>query len=252
MSAVSAHILAYNEREIIPYAVRHYKTYCNEIVIHDLGSTDGTQKIATDAGARVQQHDCRGEFNDMLNKTLKNTCWHGTSADWVLCVDADELIYFPSGAEVSLKAYDDAAVPVVKPYGYEMFSDIYPTGDGQIYEYVKQGARDDFWYGKAELFSPKRVGSVDFGTGAHVTHAVLHGGRKILVDSRTPPTAPSVYLLHFKHIGGIERLTRLYAENQARQSAENKRMGWGNQEDPGKHARDKRRAITAKLERVIP
>ncbi len=252
MSSVVAHMLAYNEREIIPFSIRHYKTYCADIFVHDLGSTDGTQKIATDAGAKVVQHDCKGEFNDLLNKKIKCECWIGTSADWVICADADEMIYFPCGVQATLRCYDEQQVPVVHPYGYEMTSDVYPTGHGQITEYVKHGARDDFWYGKQVLFSPKRVAAVDFGTGAHITHATLHGGRKVTYDAKSPFSSPPTYLLHFKHLGGLDRMTRLYAENQARQSAENKRMKWGNQEPPAKHSADKRRAILARLERVLP
>lgn len=247
-----AHILCFNESEILPYTLRHYKTFASRIVVHDLGSTDSCQKIATDAGAEIKQWDCRGEFDDRLNKKIKNECWLGTSASWVACVDADEMFYFPSGAEQTLEAYAAQGVEVVKPFGYEMMSDVFPTGPGQIYDEVKHGGRDDFWYAKPVCFRPNRIASLDFGTGAHVVTIMMKDGRKVYVDSKTPHSVPSTYLLHFHHIGGVERITKRYAENQSRQSAINKQFKWGNQESPAKHAQDKRRMIQSKLERVLP
>ena len=249
---IAVHILCYNESEIVGYSLRHYATFATRIVLHDLGSTDGCQKIATDAGAEVVQWDCKGEFDDRLNKKIKNECWLGSTADWVVCVDADELIYFPGGAQATLEAYATQWVAVVNPYGYEMTSDEFPSRNGQIYDEVKHGARDDYWYGKKVLFTPRLVASVDFGTGAHVTTAFLKDGSRLLVDSKSPISSPSTYLLHFKHLGGLDRMTRLYAENQARQSAINKQFKWGNMEAPSKHAADKRRAILSRLERVLP
>ena len=242
-------MLCYNEARILPFSLRHYATFCSRMVVHDMGSTDGCQEIARRFGAEVIQHDGKGEFNDMQNKRIKETSWIGSKSDWVIQADADELIYFPMGAEFCLSSYQRQALPIVKPYGFEMIEDVFPTDEGQIYDYVKNGARDDRWYAKPILFSPKLVKSVEFSTGSHTVEAVLNSGRK--APNPTAPSSPSCYLLHFHHIGGVDYITQRYDENQKRQSAMNKKMGWGNQEDPRKHAMDKRNAIMAKLERVI-
>lgn len=246
---VSLHILCFNESGILPYALRHYATFCTRMVMHDMGSSDGSQEIAKSFGAEVVQHDGKSEFNDMQNKHIKQESWKGETADWVIQADTDELIYFPSGAKACLEAYSQQRLPIVKPYGFEMFSDEYPTGSGQIYDYVKNGSRDDRWYAKPILFSPRLVKSVEFSTGAHTVEAVLHNGRKVTNPIR--PSNPSCFLLHYHHIGGVNLIAQRYAENQKRQSAMNKKMGWGNQEDPMKHAMDKRAAITAGLGRVV-
>jgi len=250
--SVEVHILTMNEAQMIRYAIRHYATFCERIVIEDLGSTDGTQAIAKEMGAEVKQHDGRGEFNDLQNKTIKNTCWADTQADWVICSDADELIYFPGGAEKTLASYDAQHVPVVNPFGFEMCSEEFPTGEGQIYDYVKNGARDDFWYAKKICFSPKRVGTIDFGAGAHVTHATLHGGRKVTFDASSPRSTPSCYLLHCHHLGSVERIGAKYEAVIARLSAQNRQFKQGVQRDGLGHSREKRRTIMAKLERVVP
>lgn len=247
-----AHILTLNEAEIIPFTIRHYKTFCSRITVHDLGSKDGTQEIARKAGCDVVQHDCSQEFDDRLNKKIKNECWRGTSPDWSICADADELIYFPSGAQITLNSYTSQGIPIVKPLGFEMTSDVFPVGEGQIYEYVKHGGRDDFWYGKPIMFSPKQITSIDFGTGAHQATAILKNGRPFHVEQKAPATAPACYLLHFHHVWPIEKIAERYDGVRARMSAINKQMKWGLQEPGLDHAKKKRAAILSNLERVIP
>ncbi len=251
MPRVILHLLARNEEAMLPYAMRHYRDYCAELHVHDLGSTDKTMTIARSFGAVVHEHDSGGEFRDSLNKKIKNTCWLGTDADWVIIVDCDELMWFGAGVKETLRCYDDQQIAVVKPIGYEMTADEFPTGNGKITDYVKHGAVENDWYAKPGLFSPKRVGAIDFGTGAHVATATLHGGRKLVVDNRTPASSPVVKLLHFHHIGSVEKIGAKYEAAIARHSEENRRMNWGPQRDPYGHSQEKRRAILAKLERVL-
>ncbi len=254
---VAAHILCFNEAEFLPFALRHYRTFCNTIIVHDLGSTDGSQAIAHEADAIVNQHDCRGEFDDRLNKRIKETEWRISPADWSIMADCDELIYFPMGAESTIAAYEKNGTVIVKPYGYEMFSDEYPKGPGQAYEEVKTGARDDYWYGKPILFRSAAVRSIEFSTGSHTAKGSTTEGRVIEVghkslDARSPRSSPACYLLHFHHIGGLDRIGRLYEENRNRQAAINKQMKWGLQEPGPIHAKRKRDLIVPRLERVIP
>lgn len=249
---VTCHILCFNESTILPWTLHHYATFCHSVVVHDLGSTDGSQLIALSAGAGVKQYDCRGEFDDRLNKRIKDEEWGGDDADWVIMADADELIYFPMGAEITLAAHAAARTPFIKPYGYEMLSDSMPVGEGQIYDEVKMGARDDYWYGKPICFSPKLVQAVEFSTGAHTVKARLKNGHTLSLEHGSPASFPPAFLLHFHHLGGIERIGRLYNENRARQSAVNKAHKWGLQEDGFIHAQRKRDLILPKLERVIP
>ncbi len=251
-ASVTAHILCFQEHEILPFTLRHYGQFCSRIVLHDLGSTDGSQAIALAAGAEVKQHDCRGEFDDRLNKRIKEEEWRGDSTDWSIMADADELMHSPIGMEAALAAFQAAGVVIPKPYGYEMFSDAYPTGDSQIYDEVKDGARDDFWYAKPICLHAKMIASVEFSTGSHSARAKLKNGKILDVAQKAPPSNPPLYLLHFHHIGGLQRIARLYDENRARQSAVNKANKWGLQEPGSIHAQRKRDLITPKLERVIP
>lgn len=250
MPTVEVHIVTFNEEEIIEYALRHYKTFASKIIIHDGGSTDRTMEICAETGAEVRHWDTDGQINDVLLRELKEKAWRGTSADWVIMADADELIYFPQGAERTLLAYESVALAVAKPQGWEMTSESIPTTDGQIYEEIRMGARDDRWYAKPILFSARRVMEINYSAGAHECTALVRGG--LVMGNPVRFSDPPVYLLHYHHIGSVERIGARYDGNKKRFSAENKRHGWGWHGDGLVHSKEKRAAIHSKLIQVIP
>jgi glycosyltransferase involved in cell wall biosynthesis len=244
------HILNYNEGEILPWTIRHYQQFCQKIVVHDLGSNDGSREKASEIGAEIVQHDCKGEFDDTLNQRIKNESWIGSKSDWVIQADADELIYFPCGAEQSLSQYEAQGLCFVKPHGYEMLHDSMPIdGTNQITDQIKYGGKDDQWYAKPVLFSPKRVAQTRFGMGAHVVEATNTKGR--VIGNPTQFSYPTCLLLHFHHIGGLDRIAKRYDDNLTRRSEINKRFRWGNFEPGIKHATDKRNLILKTHGRVI-
>ena len=64
-------------------------SFAREIVVVDSASTDGTQAIAEDAGARVVQFVWNGKLPRKKNWALENVSWQH---EWLLIVDADERI----------------------------------------------------------------------------------------------------------------------------------------------------------------
>lgn len=248
---VTAHVLGYNESRILAYTFRHYQSFCSRVVLHDLGSSDGSRELAAKMGVEVRQWDCKGVTDDILNAHIKNSCWQDGTADWIICADADELIYFPERTESVFNEYEKQQLPVVKPHGWEMFSDTFPTTTGQIYDEVRFGARDDHWYAKPILFSRKRVAKSEIGMGAHEAIFILNDGSKIEIKMDNLQSLPPCYLLHFHHIRPLKEVGEDYEAHINRQGAMNKKMGWGIQYDGMQHAKDKRNYITARLERVI-
>lgn len=249
MPIIEVHIVAFNEELILPYALRHYKTFARSIIVHDGGSTDGTLAICAAAGVEVRAWDTGGKINDVLLTKLKEEAWAGTDADWVAMVDADELIHFPKGVIATLKAYESRALAVVKPHGWEMESPHLPKTDGQIYEEIDHGAPDDRWYAKPVFFSPKRVRRIKYSAGAHECAVELHGGLKMGNPVRF--SEPPALLLHYKHIGSVERIGERYDGNKSRFSEENKKNGWGWGGCGFQHATDKRNAIMSKRQKVL-
>ncbi|MBA4137482.1 MAG: glycosyltransferase [Opitutus sp.] len=61
--------------------------FCDEVVVVDSGSTDGTAAIAERAGARVVDFRWNGEFPKKKNWALANVAW---KHEWVFIIDADE------------------------------------------------------------------------------------------------------------------------------------------------------------------
>jgi glycosyltransferase involved in cell wall biosynthesis len=84
MNRVSVCIVAQNEQENLPRLLRSVRAVADEIVLVDGGSTDGTQEVARDAGAKVF-------FRPFTNHAdQKNYAASLASNDWIFLLDADE------------------------------------------------------------------------------------------------------------------------------------------------------------------
>lgn len=245
---VEVHILTHDAEPMTQWALRHYRTFASRIILHDGGPSF---TLESKSGVEVRRWDTAGKLNDEMAMELKNTCWLGTDADWVICVDADELIYFPGGAEKTLATYSRLGAAVIKPHGFEMFSEALPAGPGQIYDEVRQGASDDKWYAKPVLFSPKLVAESGFGIGAHESRPVLRSGRSVYVGASWPKANPPAYLLHFHQIGPLEHVAARYDATRLRLARVNEIHGWGNFKPGVVHAQEKRDLITPRLQQVV-
>lgn len=83
---ISAYIRTLNEERMIGDVVQAALQVADEVVIVDSGSTDRTCAIAEETGARVIQHEWRG--NGRQKRIAEDACRH----DWLLDLDADEVI----------------------------------------------------------------------------------------------------------------------------------------------------------------
>jgi len=258
------HILSHDDEQFLPHALRYWSAMVElmilpRIIVHDGGPTGKSGEVAREFGSwiEVRPWDTAGQLNDDLARKLKNECWRGTDADFVAVMDADELLHFPAGVAYTLDTFKAMGAAIIKPHGFEMFSDewIEPSPDKhqRITSLVKDGAPDDYWYAKSVLFAPRMVHDSGFGIGAHEARPVLRDGRILNVDRKWPFSDPPVYLLHYKSIfGGLERIAARYDATRKRLSAQNVRMGWGNTKEDGKtHALNKREMLLPYVRRVV-
>ena len=81
-----------DEEELLPRSLAAVAPYVDEIVIVDTGSTDGTVEIATSFGAQVIDFPWNGSFADARNVSLD-----AATGDWILWLDADEVLDEGSG-----------------------------------------------------------------------------------------------------------------------------------------------------------
>ena len=114
---LSLSMIVRDEEQQLGACLESVKGFCDELVVVDTGSTDNTIAIAKEAGARVEAIEWPGDFTPARNKALEFV-----SGDWVLVLDADELLLDdvkpalqalmaqPDVLVINLLRYEDGAV----------------------------------------------------------------------------------------------------------------------------------------------
>jgi glycosyltransferase involved in cell wall biosynthesis len=211
---IDVYATCYNEEIILPYFLKHYKKFARNITIYDNMSTDNSVDIMNEYGVNVISFDTGGRFEESVLMNIRNNCWKGSDADWVIVCDADELIYHENIIEILSSTHANHIVTE----GYEMMSETLPTTEGQIYEELKIGHfKPD--YSKPCLFKPSEVTHINFAPGSHTAEPM--GPNLIIINDS------GIKLLHYKYLN-IELLIEKYKHYRVRQSEEMKRNGWGN------------------------
>ena len=82
---LSLAIITLNEEKLLPRLLKAARSFADEIVVVDSGSTDQTVAIARAHGARVIEHPWEG-FGRQKQRALE-----AARGAWVLCLDADEV-----------------------------------------------------------------------------------------------------------------------------------------------------------------
>ena len=119
--SVSACLIAHNEAGTIERTLRSL-AWADEIVVVDCASTDGTAAVARRFTDRVHERENLSNLN--INK---NFSFEQAKSDWILCIDADEVVGERLAAEI--RAVTEAPSPV---NGYSI-------------------PRRNFWFGRALL-----------------------------------------------------------------------------------------------------
>lgn len=202
--SIEAYIVTWNREDIIHLTINHYKQFCSKVVIYDNFSDDRTRDIAEEMGCEVRLFGKAGELNDKHYLEIKNNCWKGSSADYVIVCDDDEIL---------VGEFESAKESIIRTQGYEMFSTMVPR---ETWLEVNTGT-ENHNYSKWIAFDPKRIREINYVYGCHVANPI---GDISLTEEK-------MMLLHYRSIGGPERLIdrqRLYID---RLSQVNKNFGLG-------------------------
>lgn len=215
---IEAYLLCWNEKDIMPLVVKHYQKFCDKITILDNYSTDGSDKLAESLGCEVIKFGTKF-FDDQENMNIKNNVWKGSDADWVIVADFDEILF--SGLTDAnfdernvLDIIKGHGITIVNTIGWQIMSDQMPKDN--LLE-VTNGFEFSN-YAKNIVFNPKALSEIGFNPGSHRINPVGH--------AVTDPLQ-SMYVLHYKHIGGVQRTIDRYKEYKPRMSKNNRKHGWG-------------------------
>jgi glycosyltransferase involved in cell wall biosynthesis len=204
--------MARNEARMIPYLMRHYGQFA-KVIFLESNSTDNTVTLARSLGAEVRQYIMPDELDDKTHVDLKNECWKGSQADWVMVVDADEFIYHPYLIDV----LENIDATIIQPSFHNMFSDKFPTTKKQIYDEVKYGTFDGgIWFSKPIIFKPLQIRAMNWFPGSH--YANPEGNVKISFGS-------GIKILHMRFLSRKYVFERYYKQSH-RLSENNLKNQW--------------------------
>ncbi|WP_413199836.1 glycosyltransferase [Nostoc piscinale] len=85
--SISLCMIVKNEETTLPKCLNSVKDFVDEIVVLDTGSSDRTPEIAQQFGAEVHHFQWTNNFSTARNAALKYV-----TGDWVLVLDADEIL----------------------------------------------------------------------------------------------------------------------------------------------------------------
>ena len=105
MTRISGVVIALNEAAQLHYALGTLLPWCDEVIVVDQHSDDETAAIAERMGATVFQHERTGGIADPARRFAVSKA----SGDWVLILDADEMV--PPTLAARLRRLADSEAP---------------------------------------------------------------------------------------------------------------------------------------------
>lgn len=209
---VEAFVIGWNESETIHLTLSHYFKFCDKVTLFDNYSTDGTPDIARSMGAEVKQFGTPGVLSDDDYLTVKNNCWKKSKADWVIVCDSDEILWHEK-LDTALYGARLMQSTIFKTIGFDVFSHDMPKAS---FLEIQTGFRNEN-YSKSVIFNPKEIRDINFKYGCHVSKPVGNVVYEVI----------PLILLHYRNIGGPQRLVDRHALYRPRMSEKNRRFGLG-------------------------
>ena len=188
---VHYYAVCWNEEVMLPFMFQHYDHFVNHYTIYDNYSDDRSEEIIrSHPKTEIKKFSMGGQINDLIYQDIKNNCWKRSrgKADWVIVCDMDEFLYHDNMAE-TLKKLSCRNQTIVKPVGYNMYSETYPISDKPLTQQIQQGVRDK-WFDKCICFDPHAVVEINYRPGAHECYPI----------GRIKRCTYEFKLLHYKNI----------------------------------------------------
>jgi glycosyltransferase involved in cell wall biosynthesis len=208
---IEVYVICYNEELLLPYFLRHYREFCDRIIVFDNYSTDRSQEICRqDPRVEVIKYDSSDQVRDDIYLQIKNNCWKESLADWVIIGDMDEFVYHPDIKRI----LGESKATIITPEWFNMYSEKFPITQGQIYEEVVLGIPGG---PKTNIFRPSEIEEINYDPGCHIAHP---RGNVI------PDKSSGLKTLHMRNLSKEFVISR-NAVCSKRMSELNRSMGWG-------------------------
>lgn len=210
-----------NECAIMPWTLRHYAQFCEQIHVYDDGSTDGTRELVQ-AHPKATLHDMpftgldENALLDLAHLVVPTAIG---KADYVIWPDVDEFVYHPD-ILACLSRFKASGYNVVQTLGFNMMGAPLPEDDGrsQLVEVYRSGVRAPV-YSKPIIVAPDS--GVRWSCGKHALADPT--GYRLTPDYRHyEPEYWRVRLLHYRYLEPQycrERNARQYDRSTAKNTA---------------------------------
>lgn len=119
-------MIAKNEEKRIARSLKSVQACVFEMIVVDTGSSDGTEEVARDLGAKVLHYPFQDDFSAARNFSI-TAC----VGDWILVLDADE--FFPISPKFLLETAVEAAADSANLYkGYYLLRHNFERSDQEL------------------------------------------------------------------------------------------------------------------------
>ncbi|HEX9820004.1 MAG TPA: Stf0 family sulfotransferase [Methylomirabilota bacterium] len=207
MTRISLCIVARDEARFLPGCIASARAVVDEVIVVDTGSTDGTCAVAREAGARVFVAEWPGDLGAAHDLPVARA-----SGDWILSLDADEVLEPASQAHVrrlvdANRGADGFRVSI-RNYEYGIVEKMRPADPADPLTHGAAAYRPTT---PVRLF--RRRPGVGFAGRLHQSMAVAierHGGR--IADS-------PIVIHHYGHLRTDRAKTSFYRALARRQAA---------------------------------
>jgi glycosyltransferase involved in cell wall biosynthesis len=192
---ISGVIVAFNEEANIRWSVGSLVPWCDEVVVVDQESEDRTAEIARELGARIVSHP-----NTPIVEESRAFSVEQAAGDWILLLDADEMIPATLARQLREIADDDETTDVV----------MIPRVNVVLGRWARVGVKN--WPNRHARF---------FRRGAVTLSGTIHHGIDVPESSRRKklPASNSAAIWHFSYESVADMMEKFdrYTSREARQ-----------------------------------
>jgi glycosyltransferase involved in cell wall biosynthesis len=238
---VWVYTICYNEEHFVKHFLAAYAG-AERIVAYDNMSTDRTvELLRQDPRVEVRPFVSGETLRDDIHMEIKNHAWKEArgKAEWVICVDFDEIFnrcYTSEGVakfDLDFTQATKLGYNIIRPFGYGMVSMDAPLGgEGHPYNFVNRAVYH-VPEEKMVCFNPNEIREMRFHCGAHECAPL---DREQSTANIRVTCAPEYKIMHFK-LWNLEYYLNRIKLLRSRQSEFNRGMGvaWHYDQDDQYH-----------------